>query len=141
MTLLNENFHRILHIQINLDSKLQLQQAILIFETNCPRKIFIVKNTKIEHHKQLKLTLLIFLTRFIQLGFFWSKTEKVDTKYFLHNSAYSVYSSAKFQLRVTIFIFCIKFAQKVISGQKVKKFTSSLNFAYSNESLGTKFLQ
>ena len=26
----NENYHRILHIQINLDSKFQLQQTILI---------------------------------------------------------------------------------------------------------------
>ena len=68
----------------------------------CPRKIFMVKNRKSEHHHwtphiqislgtkfQLKLTILIFLTRFIQKEFFWSKTEKVNTTYFLHNSAYS----------------------------------------------------
>ena len=30
----NENYHRILHIQINLDSKFQLQQTILIFGAN-----------------------------------------------------------------------------------------------------------
>ena len=68
----------------------------------CPRKIFMVKNRKSEHHHwiphiqislgtkfQLKLTILIFLTRFTQKGFFWSKTEKVNTTYFLHNSGYS----------------------------------------------------
>ena len=68
----------------------------------CPRKIFMVKNRKSEHHHwiphiqislgtkfQLKLTILIFLTRFTQKGFFWSKTEKVNTTYSLHNSAYS----------------------------------------------------
>ena len=60
-----------------------------------------VRNTKIEQHYipliqgslgtkfQLKLTILIFLTRFTQKGFFWSKTKKVNTTYFLHNSAYS----------------------------------------------------
>ena len=60
-----------------------------------------VRNTKIEQHYipliqgslgtkfQLKLTILIFLTRFTQKGFFWSETEKVNTTYFLHNSAYS----------------------------------------------------
>ena len=30
-----------------------------------------------------------FLIRFTQKGFFWSKIEKVNTTYFLHNSAYS----------------------------------------------------
>ena len=34
----NENYHRILHIQINLDSKFQLQQTILIFGTNFQKK-------------------------------------------------------------------------------------------------------
>ena len=67
----------------------------------CPRKIFMVRNRKIEHHHcipliqislgtkfQLKLTILIFLTTFTEKGFFWSKTEKVNTTYFLRNSAY-----------------------------------------------------
>ena len=61
-----------------------------------------VKNRKSKHHHSilhiqislrtkflLKLTILIFLTIFAQKGFFWSKTEKVNTTYFLHNSAYS----------------------------------------------------
>ena len=89
----------------------------------CPRKIFMVKNRKSKHHHwipliqislgtkfQLKLTILNFLTRFTQKGFFWSKTEKVNTTYFLDNSAYSNQSSAKFQLKLTIFVFWIKFA-------------------------------
>ena len=60
-----------------------------------------VKIRKIEHHWfpliplgtkfQLKMTIFIFLTRFTQKGFFWSKTEKINTSYFLHNSAYSNY--------------------------------------------------
>ena len=34
----NGNYHQILHIQINLDSKFQLQQTILIFGTNFQKK-------------------------------------------------------------------------------------------------------
>ena len=77
-----------------------------------------VKNRKIEHRHfilhiqislvtkfQLKLTILIFLTVFVQKGFLWSKTEKVHTTYFLHNSAYSNQSSRKFQLNVDNFHF------------------------------------
>ena len=55
-----EHHHWILHIQISLGTKFQLT-----------------------------LTIIIFLTKFEQKGFFWSKTEKVNTTYFLYNSAYS----------------------------------------------------
>ena len=37
----NKNYHRILHIQINLDSKFQLQQTILIFGTNFQKKLYL----------------------------------------------------------------------------------------------------
>ena len=56
--------------------------------------------------------------------FFWPKTEKVNTIYFLHNSAHSNWSSVKFQHNMKILIFWIKFAQKGIFGQKLKKLTS-----------------
>ena len=42
----NENYHRILHVQINLDSKFQLQQTILIFETNSPKKVYLRSKTQ-----------------------------------------------------------------------------------------------
>ena len=43
----NENYHRIIHIQINLGSKFQLQQTIQIFGTIFLKKsIFPVENTK-----------------------------------------------------------------------------------------------
>ena len=61
----------------------------------CLRKIFMVKSRKSEHRHwilliptslgtkiQLKLTILIFLTRFTQKGFFWSKTEKAEHQVF-----------------------------------------------------------
>ena len=95
--------------------------------------MFMVRNRKIEHHHcipliqislgtkfQLKLTILIFLTTFTQKRFFWSKTEKVNTTYFLHNSAYSNQSSAEFQPKLTVFIW-IEFAQKDISSQNIEK--------------------
>ena len=123
------------------------------FGPNFPKKYICGQKRKSEHHHwipliqillgtkfQLKLTILIFLTRFTQKGFFWSKTEKVNTRYFLHNSVYSNFSSARFQLKLTILIFWVKLAQKGISGQKLKKLTSSLNSLYSNKSLGSKFL-
>ena len=85
---------------------------------------------------QLKLTILIFLTRFAQNGFFWSNREKASTTYFLHNSAYSNKSGAKFQLKLTVLIFWTKFAQKSISSQKLTKWTSSLNSTYSTDDHG-----
>ena len=43
----NENYHRILHIQINLDSKFELQQTILISGTKFPQEsILPVENKK-----------------------------------------------------------------------------------------------
>ena len=42
----NENYHRILHIQINLGSKFQFQQTILIFGTNSKKKYTIRRKLK-----------------------------------------------------------------------------------------------
>ena len=95
-------FYIILHIQISLVRNFSSNWQFWFFGPNLPKKVFPVKNSKCEHHQwilhiqislgtrfQLKLTILIFLTRFTQKGFFWSKTEKVNTTYFLLNSAYS----------------------------------------------------
>ena len=95
-------FYIILHIQISLVRNFSSNWQFWFFGPNLHKNIFLVKNWKSEHHHwiphiqislgtkfQLKLTILIFLTRFTQKGFFWSKTEKVNTTYFLHNSAYS----------------------------------------------------
>ena len=71
----NENYHRILHSQINQDSKFQLQRTILIFGTNFQKKVYFRSKTeKNEHHYwilhnwislstnfQFKLTIAIFL--------------------------------------------------------------------------------
>ena len=41
-----KNYHRIPHIQINLDSKFQLQQTILIFGTNFQKNIYLWSKTE-----------------------------------------------------------------------------------------------
>ena len=46
----NENYHQILHIQINLDSKFQLQQTILIFGTNFQKKVYFRTKTQKNEH-------------------------------------------------------------------------------------------
>ena len=72
-----------------------VKPTILIFWTKfAPKKVFSVQNGKNEHHRwilliqisigtkfQLKLTILIFLSKFIQKGYFWSKTENITTEF------------------------------------------------------------
>ena len=77
----------------------QFKKNFEFLDQICPRNTFMIKNKKREHHYliahiqislgtkfQLKLTILIFLTRFVLKGF---KTEKEKNTYFLHNSTYS----------------------------------------------------
>ena len=92
-----KNHQWILYIWINLGSKFQIQQ-FWFFETNLPQKrILPVKNIKNKRHHwivhirislstkfQLKLTILIFWTKFVQKRYFQLKTEKVNS---LLNSA------------------------------------------------------
>ena len=56
----NENYHRILHTQINLDSKFQLQQIILSFGTN-----FQEKYTAGQKHKKMIITIEFFIFKLI----------------------------------------------------------------------------
>ena len=79
-------------------------------------------NRKSEHHHWilhirislankflLKLTILIFWTKFAQKRKFWSETGKVNTTI---EFCISNYSSYKFQLKLAILIFWTTFAQK-----------------------------
>ena len=97
----SEHHHWILHIQISLVRNLSSNWQFWFFGPNWPKKVFLVKNWKSEHHHWtlhiqislgnkflLQLEILIFLTRFAQTGFFWSKTKIVNTTYILHKSAY-----------------------------------------------------
>ena len=84
-------FYTILHIQISLVRNFCSNWQFWFFGINLPKKVFLVKNWKSEHYHSiphiqislgikfpLKLTILIFFTKFVQKGFLWFKTEKVN---------------------------------------------------------------
>ena len=88
----NENYHRILRIQINLDSKFQLQQFwfLSIFPKRSRVPVKIRKNQhnywvlhiqiNLSTNFRLKLTVAIFRPNFPTRGSnFQSKTDKIDT--------------------------------------------------------------
>ena len=86
----NESYHWILHVQINLGSKCQFQQAIvLFFGGNFPKRILVVKNRKNEHNHSIlhiwislgikvdfEQLVLTFWTKFDQKGYIESKKKK-----------------------------------------------------------------
>ena len=119
-----------MHTRVSLGIKFHFEQTILDFWTKFTQERVPCSKTvkKWTSHIQislgakfqLKLTILIFLTRFAQKGFFWFKTEQVNTTYFLYNSAYSNWSSAKFQLKLIILIFWTNLPKKSNSNRKQK---------------------
>ena len=140
----NENYHRILHIQINLDSKFQLQQTILIFGTNFQKKYTSSRKQKnhywilhirisLSTNFQLKLTIAIFWTKFAKKGsYFQSKTDKIDTT--IEFCIFELVFVANFTLNKQFWIFGPNLPKEDIYGQKQKKWTSSLKSASSNQS-------
>ena len=105
----------------------------------CPRRIFMVKNRRSEHHWiphfqiilgtkfEPKLTILIFSTRFAQKKFFWFKTEKSGRDHWILYSQIS----AKFQLKLTILSFWTKFTQKCYFQLKTEQAVQALQaFAF-----------
>ena len=141
----NENYNQILYIQINLDSKFQLQQTILIFGTSFQKKVYFqLKTQKDEHHYwirhirissgtnfQLKLTIAIFWTKFAKQGsYFQSKTDKIDTT--IKFCIFELVFVSNFTLSKQIWIFGLNLQKKDMYGQKQKRWASSLNSTYSN---------
>ena len=122
-----------LHIQINLDSKFQLQQTILIFGTSFQKTVYFqLKTQKDEHHYwirhirissgtnfQLKLTIAIFWTKFAKQGsYFQSKTDKIDTtiKFYIFELVFV----SNFTLYKQFWMFGPDFPKKDIYGQNRK---------------------
>ena len=58
----NEHYHRILHIQINLDSKFQLQQTILIFRTDFQKNVYFLSKTE-----KMTITIEFFVFELVYL--------------------------------------------------------------------------
>ena len=138
-----ENYHRILQIQINLDCKFQIQQFWFL-EQISKKKILPVKNTKNEHRYwilhirislstnfRLKLTIAIFWIKFAKKGsYFQFKTGKIDTT--IEFCIFELVFVSNFTLNKQFWIFGPNLPKKDIYVQKQKKWTSSLNSAYSN---------
>ena len=130
----NENYHQILHIQTDLDSKFQLQQTILIFRTNFQKKAYFWSKTqKNKHHYwilhirislstnfQLKLAVAIFWIKFAKKGsYFQSKTDKIDTT--IEFCIFELVFVSNFTLNQQFWIFGPNLPKKDIYGQKKKK--------------------
>ena len=70
------------------------------------------------------------MDQIFQKGYFRPKTKKVNIP--IEFCIFELVLTTKFRLQLTIFIFWTKFPKKSISGRKQKKWTASLNSAYSN---------
>ena len=93
----NENHRWILHIRISLDTKFQLKLTILIFWTKfTQKKLFLAQNRRSKHHP-------------------WILHTRIDL-------------ASKFQLKN----FGTNLAQNGFSGQKWKEWISPLDSTYSN---------
>ena len=90
----NGNYHRILRIPVNLDSKFQHQHIILIFKTNFQKKVYFQSKIENNEHHYSILHILINLTTYFQPQLQWRffgpnfpkkgtyfqfKTDKIDT--------------------------------------------------------------
>ena len=108
-------------------------------EQICPKRVFLLKNQKNEHHHwilhvrisvgakfQLKVTILMFWTEFAHKGYFHSKTKKNEHHHWILHVRISL--GTKFQLKMTILIFWTKFAQKGYFHWKTKKMNSIIEF-------------
>ena len=102
------------------------------------------KHKKNEHHYwilhirisvstnfQLNLTIAIFWTKFAEKGsYFQSKADKTDST--IEFCIFKLVFVSNFTLNKQFWIFGPNLPKKDIYGQKQKKWTSSLNSAYSN---------
>ena len=122
-----------LHIRISLGTK------FWFFGPIYPIRVFPVENRKSEYHHwvlhiwirlgakfQLKLTILIFWTKFAQKRYSRSKREKGEQHHCILNIWISL--GIKFQLKLTILIFWSKFAQKRCFRSKTEKVNATIEF-------------
>ena len=109
----------------------------------CPKRVFPIKNKKNKHYHwilhvgirlrtkfQLKVTFLIFWTKFSQKGHFWPKTKKLNIT--IEFCMFELVYVPNFSLKWEFWCFGQNLPKKGISDQKQKKWTSPLNSACSN---------
>ena len=78
---------------------------------------------------QLKVTILIFWTKFAKKGYFWSKTRKANSIFFHWIFFIGIRLATKISLKLTILIFWTKFStQKGISDGKWEKMNTAFEF-------------
>ena len=104
----------------------------------CPKRVFRVKNEKIEQHHwilhirislatkfYLKLIILTFWTKFAQKGHFQSKTKWGNVT---NELGIRISLGIKFQHKLVILTFRIKFAQKGYFRSKTEKVNTAIDF-------------
>ena len=92
---------------------------------------YIVSNPSWKLSPIIKLTIPTFWTKFAKKGsYFQSKTDKIDTT--IEFCIFELVFVSNFTLNKQFWIFGPNLPKKDIYGQKQKKWTSSLNSAYSN---------
>ena len=109
----------------------------------CPKKIFSVKNDKSEHHHwmlhirislgtkfKLRLTILIFQTKFAQKVYFRSKSAKVNIT--IEFSIFKLFLVLNFSLNWKFWFFRPYLPKTSISSLKKKKITPTWNLPYWN---------
>ena len=97
----SEHHHWILHIWISLSTKFQV-----------------------------KLTVLIFWTKFALKSYFWSKTEKMNIT--IESSIFELVEVPNLSLSWKFYFFGPNVSKKGVSGQKPEKWTPLLNSACLN---------
>ena len=133
-----------------LGTKLQLKPTIWFLVPNLPKKCVSDPKQKSEHLHwilhvgislgtkfQLKLTSLIFWTKFTPKWCFWSNAEKLNSA--IDFCIFELVEVLNFSLNRQFWNFGAKFAQKVCFWSKTKKWTSPFNSTCVGISLGTKF--
>ena len=118
-----------MHIRIILRTTSQFKLRIFFWYQNYPKRVFPVKNSKSESHHwilyiwisldmkfQLKLTILIFWTKFTQKVYFQSKKEKVNITIDFYT--FKWLWVLNFSLDWQFWFFGTNLPKKGISGQK-----------------------
>ena len=134
---------QITHFCLEGDSPTLNWQFWLYGQKIAPKRVFPVKNKKIEHHHwilhirislgtkfQLKLIILTFWTKFAQKEYFQSKTKKV--KSIIEFWIFQLLYVSSVTLNWQFWHFAPNLPKKGILHRKRKKWTASLNCPNSN---------
>ena len=110
-----------------------------IFDQICHKRYFQSKQINWTPSLNSAYSNFDFLYQIYPKEYFWSQTEKVNNHHRILHTRISL--DAKFQLKLTIWIFSVKFSQNGYFWWKQKKWTPPLSSVlFLRISLGTRFL-